>query len=77
MPHLHHQTETNVRTKSSSKLFIHKQKVVEGMPQGMVFDGISNSGVNHVIRERFRCEMTEASHSDKIKKVKTLKVDSF
>lgn len=51
--HPHPQTETNEHTKSSSKLFNHKQKVAEGMPQGLVFNSISNSGLHHMSRKDF------------------------
>lgn len=38
----HPQTETNEQTKSLSKLFNHKQKVVEGKPRGLVFNIIGD-----------------------------------
>lgn len=40
--HPHPQTETNEHTNSPSKLFNHKQKVEERMPQGLVFNSIDN-----------------------------------
>lgn len=51
--HPHPQTETNEHTKSPSKLFNHKQKVAEGMPQGLVFNSISNRGPHPMSRKDF------------------------
>lgn len=49
--HPHPQTATNEHTKSSSELFNHKQKVAEGMPQGLVFNSISNISLHSTSRK--------------------------
>lgn len=46
--HIHIPRQTNEHTKSLSKPFNHKQKVAEEMPQGLVFNSITNSDLQHM-----------------------------
>lgn len=49
--HPHLQTDKQAHKKNLSKPFNHKQKVTEEMPQGPVFNSITNSDLQHMSRK--------------------------